>query len=126
MSMDENLGIDPLCAESEIDTSPKCICSKVTPRTLYWVAAQVIGEKLKAIKFPPPIYPHSLNDYVKYNADVAEENAQKSMNSDAAGLCSDDNVGEISVSADGTWQKKYEHNALLGASFVLTVNNGQC
>ena len=80
---------------------------------------------MKAIKFPPPIYPHSLNDHVKYNTDVAEENAQKSMNSDAASLCSDDNVGEISVSADGTWQKRYGHNALLGASFVLFVNNGQ-
>ena len=40
-------------------------------------------------------------------------------------LCSDDNVGEISVSVDGTWQKRYGHNSLLGASLVLLVDNGQ-
>ena len=74
------------------------------------------------MNFSPPIYPHSFNKYVKYIANVAEENAQKSMNSAAASLCSDDNVGEISVSVDGTWQKRYGHNSLLGASFVLPVD----
>ena len=31
---------------------------------------------------------------------------------------------EISISVDGTWQKRYGHNSLLGATFILSIDNG--
>ena len=37
----------------------------------------------------------------------------------------DNELAEVSVSVDGTWQKRYGHNSLLGASFVLSVDSGQ-
>ena len=31
---------------------------------------------------------------------------------------------EVAVSIDGTWQKRYGHNSLLGATFVISIQNG--
>ena len=31
---------------------------------------------------------------------------------------------EITVSCDGTWQKRYGHNSLLGATFIISIDNG--
>ena len=31
---------------------------------------------------------------------------------------------EIAVSCDGTWQKRYGHNSLLGATFIISTDNG--
>ena len=31
---------------------------------------------------------------------------------------------EVAVSIDGTWQKRYGHNSLLGATFVISIYNG--
>ena len=33
-----------------------------------------------------------------------------------------DEIANVSVSVDGTWQKRYGHNSLLGASFIISVN----
>ena len=30
-------------------------------------------------------------------------------------------IANVSVSVDGTWQKRYSHNSLLGASFIISV-----
>ena len=35
-----------------------------------------------------------------------------------------DGETQIAVSVDGTWQKRYGHNSLLGATFVLSIDNG--
>jgi len=46
------------------------------------------------------------------------------MNATAASLRNGNDIVETSVSVDGIWQKRYGHNSLLGASFVL-IDNGQ-
>ena len=40
------------------------------------------------------------------------------------GSYSGEEIGQISVSMDGTWQKRCGHNSLLGASFVISIDNG--
>ena len=34
-----------------------------------------------------------------------------------------DGIANVSVSVDGKWQKRYDHNSLLGASFIISVDN---
>ena len=31
---------------------------------------------------------------------------------------------EVAVSIEGTWQKRYGHNSLLGATFVISIYSG--
>ena len=31
---------------------------------------------------------------------------------------------EIAVSCDGTWQKRYGNHSLLGATFIISIDNG--
>ena len=35
-----------------------------------------------------------------------------------------DEIANVSVSVDGTLQKRYGHNSLLDASFIISVDNG--
>ena len=35
-----------------------------------------------------------------------------------------DEIANVFVSVDGTWQKRYGHNSLLGASFIISVDSG--
>ena len=57
---------------------------------------------------------------------MADEHCQDSMNMTAESLRKgDDDIANISVSVDGNWQKRYGHKSLLGASFVISTENGQ-
>ena len=78
-----------------------------------------------SMNFPPPVYPKSFNTYINHISKVAEEHCQDSMNMAAENLRKGDKLAEITVSVDGTWQKIYGHNSLLGASFVISIENGQ-
>ena len=76
-----------------------------------------------AMNIPPPIYPHTCNKYIKYIAAIAEKNCQESMNEAARKLMRHcDEIANVSVSVDVTWQTRYGHNSLLGASFIISVN----
>ena len=33
---------------------------------------------------------------------------------------------EIAVSCDDTWQKQYGYNSLVGATFIISIDNGLC
>ena len=56
---------------------------------------------------------------------MADEHCQDGTNMAAESLRKrDDDKAEISVSVDGTWQKRYGHNSLLGASFIIPTENG--
>ena len=43
----------------------------------------------------------------------------------AASLRTNNEVSDIAFSVDGTWQKRYGHNSLLGASIIISIENGK-
>ena len=77
------------------------------------------------MNFPPPVYPNSFTEYMRHISNVAALHCQESMNTAASLRRKDNELAKVSVSVDGTWQKRYGHNSLLGASFVLSVDSGQ-
>ena len=60
-----------------------------------------------AMNIPPPIHPHTFNKYIRYIATIAEKNCQDSMNEAASKLRYGNEVATVSVSVDGTWQKRW-------------------
>ena len=83
-----------------------------------------------AMDLPSPIYPSNYSTYLKYITRCAEKNCEESMKGAASSLHKlhkvDDNIViGIPVSVDGTWQKRYGHNALLGVSFLVFIDNGR-
>ena len=75
-----------------------------------------------AMNIPPPIYPHTFNKYIRYISAIAEKNCQDSMNEAASKLRYGNEIATVSVSVDRTWQKRYGHNSLLGASFIFSID----
>ena len=71
------------------------------------------------------------NLYFKYLKTIvckyAMEKCEESMSYAAKTLVTqeiNDGATQIAVSVDGTWQKRYGHNSLLGTTFVLSIHNG--
>ena len=73
-------------------------------------------------------YPNPYGKYLKTIVKCAIENCDESMRYAAKDLVDRSiNVGvstKIAVSVDGTWQKRYGHDSLLGGTFVISIENG--
>ena len=83
--------------------------------------------------FPQPVAEHPYNNYMKHVVNVSVENADKSTKDAAKRLRQlviegDDDghsILDVSVSVDGSWQKRHGFNSLLGMVFVISVETGQ-
>ena len=78
-----------------------------------------------SMDLPPPIHTAPYSKYLKVILKSAMEACDESMKYAAQNL-SHNNLSptEVAVSIDGTWQKCYGHNSLLGATFVISIQNG--
>ena len=84
------------------------------------------------LNLPQPITEHPYNSYIKHVEKNAIENCERSL-LDAAGRLrrlklngvDDKNiVVDVPVSVDGSWQKRYGFNSLLGMIFLLSIDTG--
>ena len=75
------------------------------------------------MNLPAPVYPNPYHKYLKVILKSAIENCEQSMSNASKGLVKDSTTC-VPVSIDGTWQKRYGHNSLLGATFLISVDNG--
>ena len=83
--------------------------------------------------FPKPVGEHPYNNYLKHLVNVSVENTDKSTQDAAKKLRQLVTEGEddghsvlnVSVSVDGSWQKRHGFNSLLGMVFVISVETGQ-
>ena len=70
-------------------------------------------------------------NYIKQLSIAATKNTEESMPVAAknlrkviAGDVSDDDIVDVAVSVDGSWQKRYGHNSLIGVTFVIAIETG--
>ena len=79
--------------------------------------------------FSPPVQKAPYSRYLKYLESEAINNCEKSLL--RAGkvrelvLRNDNKIAEIPISIDGSWQKRYGHNSLLGIVFAISIDTGE-
>ena len=80
-----------------------------------------------SMDFPAPVHGNPYSKYLKTIVKCAMENCEESLSCAAKTLVTqqiNDGGTQIAFGVDGTWQKRYGHNSLLGATFVLSIHNG--
>ena len=91
-----------------------------------------------AMNFPQPPTSCSYNNILKLEHDESLKEANESLQTAGQNLkqfmidnhsdCNNSTLDEtfsVSVSVDGTWQKRYGYNSLLGVVFILSVDTGE-
>ena len=81
-------------------------------------------------EFPQPVSEHPYNKYLLHIKNVSLKNAEESISSAAKQLRKvigkldddDDSILNVAVSVDGTWQKRYGFNSLLGVIFIISID----
>ena len=84
------------------------------------------------LNFPEPVTENSYNRYLHNTENFAIENYERSMKKAAQELrtliLNDepdiDQVLDVAVSVDGSWQKRYEHNIMNGIRFFISIDTG--
>ena len=78
-----------------------------------------------SMDLPPPVHTAPYSKYLKVILKSTVETCDESMNCAAQSLSNNEVLPtEVTVSIDGTWQKRYGQNSLLGATFVISIYNG--
>ena len=82
-----------------------------------------------ALDFPAPVHPSHYSKYLKYIGKASFDICNESMKATCINLkmlygVPEIDVIDVPVSIDGTWQKRYGHNSLLGVSFVISMDTG--
>ena len=78
-----------------------------------------------------PVNEHPYNNYIKFIEGNSIKNCERSMLAAAKHLralkygdIDDDVIVDVPVSVDGSWQKRYGHNSMLGMIFVMSIDTG--
>ena len=79
--------------------------------------------------FPPPVGEHPYQRYLRYIEQKAVANSERSMTNAGIKLCKhvlhsnfkDEIVVDVPLSFDGSWQKRYGFNSLLGVVLAIYV-----
>ena len=73
-----------------------------------------------SMDLPPPVHTAPYSKYLKVILKSSAETCDESMNRAAQSLSNNEVLPtEVAVSIDGTWQKCYGLNSLLGATYLL-------
>ena len=83
-----------------------------------------------AMDLPMPVHNNGYNRHLKKIASMTKQNCDSNMSSAAILLKQlnnkhPDDIVDVSVTVDGTWQKRYGHNSKHGINFVIAVDTGQ-
>ena len=77
------------------------------------------------MNLPAPVTCNPYGKYLNVILKSARDNCEQSMSRAAQKLVhNNSSTTDIPVSIDGTWQKRYGHNSLLGATFLMSIDNG--
>ena len=78
-----------------------------------------------SMDLPQPVHTAPYSKYLKVILKSAVETCDESINRAAQSLSNNEVLPtEVAVSIDGTRQRGYEHNSLLGDTFVISICNG--
>ena len=121
---------------NSFDTSPTLKCKLIDVNLRSVCAATSTGGGLTtlrnictALDFPAPVHPSHYSKYLKYISRASFEICNESMKAACTNLKNlygvrEIDVVDVPVSIDGTWQKRYGHNSLLGVSFIISMDTG--
>ena len=86
------------------------------------------------MNFPPPVNEHPYNNYLKHIEKISLKNAEESMLAAGIRLRKEilgpdvdddgDTILDVPISVDGSWQKRYGFNSLLGMVFLISIDTG--
>ena len=122
----------------EFDTSPRVKTKGLIDINLRSVMATTsTGGGLTSLRnynanfnFSQPVQKAPYSRYLKYLESEAISNCEKSLL--RAGnkvrelvLRNNNTIAEIPISIDGSWQKRYGHNSLLGIVFAISIDTGE-
>ena len=80
--------------------------------------------------FPQPVNEHPYSKYITFIEKKTMENCNQSLSVAAKHLRklkskgADNQIIDIPVSVDGSWQKRYGFNSLLGMIFIISIDTG--
>ena len=78
------------------------------------------------MNLPAPVHPNPYAKYLKIILESAMQNCEESMSRAAQDIVGDNSTTtDIALSIDGSWQKRYVYNSLLGATVLISIDNGR-